>query len=108
MATVLEECATEDQRSAVHFLWPKGLSAKDIHGEVFPVNSGKCLSRKALHNWAKKFPQRRSKVADDARSGRPIWNWLRQQSKAFFAAGFEALIKRWDKCINVGGEYVEK
>jgi hypothetical protein len=34
--------------------------------------------------------------------------WMRQQSKDFFAAGFEALVKRWDKCINVGGGYVQK
>jgi hypothetical protein len=25
----------------------------------------------------------------------------------FFAAGFDALVKRWDKCINIGGGYVE-
>jgi hypothetical protein len=34
--------------------------------------------------------------------------WLRQQSKDFCAAGFDVLVKRWDKCINVGGGYVEK
>jgi hypothetical protein len=34
--------------------------------------------------------------------------WLNQQSKNFYAAGFDALGKRWDKCINVGGGYVEK
>jgi hypothetical protein len=28
--------------------------------------------------------------------------------KDFNAAGFEALVKRWDKCIGVGGGYVEK
>jgi hypothetical protein len=33
--------------------------------------------------------------------------WLRQHSKDFYAAGFNALVKRWDKCINVGGGYVE-
>jgi hypothetical protein len=30
------------------------------------------------------------------------------QSKGFNAAGFDALVKRWDKCINAGGGYVEK
>jgi hypothetical protein len=30
------------------------------------------LSRKAVHNWVKKFSQGRSKVADDARPGRPV------------------------------------
>jgi hypothetical protein len=37
-----------------------------------------------------------------------VWKWLRQQSKDFYVAGFDSLIKRWDKCINVGGGYVEK
>jgi hypothetical protein len=67
------------------FLWAKGLNAKDIHIEMFPVYGGKCLSRKAVHNWAKKFSQGRSKVADDADLVR---KWLRQQSTDFYAAGF--------------------
>jgi hypothetical protein len=33
--------------------------------------------------------------------------WLRLQSKDFDAVGFDALVSRWDKCINVGGRYVE-
>jgi hypothetical protein len=46
MATVLE------QRSVVlFFLWEKGLDAKDIYKEMFPVYGGKCLPYKAVHNW---------------------------------------------------------
>jgi hypothetical protein len=39
-----------------------------------------------------------------------VLKWLRQQLKDFYAAGFDALVKRWDKCtrINVGAGYVEK
>ncbi|GBN98543.1 hypothetical protein AVEN_11553-1 [Araneus ventricosus] len=33
---------------------------------------------------------------------------MRQQPKEFYAAGIGVLIKRWDKCINVGGDYVNK
>jgi hypothetical protein len=51
MATVLEEYDTEEQRSAVRLLWAKGLNAKDIYKEMFPVYSGKCLLPKAVHNW---------------------------------------------------------
>jgi hypothetical protein len=36
-----------------------------------------------------------------------LWKWLRRQLKYFYAAGFDALVKRSDKCINVGGGYVE-
>jgi hypothetical protein len=56
----------------VCFLWATGLSAKDINKEIFPVYGGKCLSRKAVHNWLEKFSQKRSKVADDAQPGGPV------------------------------------
>jgi hypothetical protein len=34
--------------------------------------------------------------------------WLRQQSKDFYAAGFDALVKRLDMVINVSEKHVEK
>jgi hypothetical protein len=66
MATVLGVFTTEEECSVVRFLWAKGLNAKDIHKEIFPVYGGKFLSRKAVHNWVKKFSQGHFKVADDA------------------------------------------
>jgi hypothetical protein len=51
MATMLEECTTKEQLPVVRFLWAKGLNAKDIHKAMFPFYDGKCLSRKAVHNW---------------------------------------------------------
>jgi hypothetical protein len=56
MATLLEDYTTKEQRSVVCFLWAKGLNAKDIHKEIFPVYGGKCLSRKAIHNWVANVP----------------------------------------------------
>jgi hypothetical protein len=68
MVNVLEEYTTENQPSVVlFFLWAKGLNVKDIHTEFFPVYGGKCLLRKAVHNWVEKFSQGHSKVVDDAR-----------------------------------------
>jgi hypothetical protein len=37
-----------------------------------------------------------------------VLKWLRQPSKDFFGVGFKALVKRWDKYIDVDGRYVEK
>jgi hypothetical protein len=68
MVTVLEECTNEEQRSVVNFfLRAKGLNAKDIHKEMFPVYGGKCSSRKAVHNWVEKFSEGCTNVTDDAR-----------------------------------------
>jgi hypothetical protein len=50
-------------------LWAKGLNAKDIYKEMFPVYGEKCLSLKAVHSLIKKFSQGHSKVVDDARPG---------------------------------------
>jgi hypothetical protein len=53
---------TEEQRNLCHILWAKGHNAEDIHKEMFSVHYGKCLSRKAVHNWVEK----RGKIfADD-------------------------------------------
>jgi hypothetical protein len=65
MATVLKECIAEEQRSLVRFNGAKGLNAKDILKEMFPIYGEKCLSRKAVLSWVKKFSQGCSKVSDD-------------------------------------------
>jgi hypothetical protein len=46
--------------------------------------------------------------ADDKEIETEVRKWLRQQSKGFYTAGFDALVKRFDKCISDGGGYVEK
>jgi hypothetical protein len=53
-------------------LWAKGLNAKDIHKENFPVYCEKCLLHKVVHKLVEKFSQGRSKGADDAQPGRPV------------------------------------
>jgi hypothetical protein len=54
MVTVLEGYTIEKQRCAVCFLWAKGLDAQNINKEMCPAYGGKCLSRKAVHNWVRK------------------------------------------------------
>jgi hypothetical protein len=87
------------------FLLAKGLNTNDIHKQMFLVYGGKCLSCKAVHNW---FEKRGKYLADGEEVETEVRKWLRQQPKDFYTAGFDALLKRWDKCISVGGGYVEK
>jgi hypothetical protein len=91
MATMLEECITEEQRSVMRFLRSKELNAKDIHEEMFSVYGGKCVSRKAVYNWVEKFSQGRSKVGDDAQSGAEV---AETTVKRLLCCGFDALAKR--------------
>jgi hypothetical protein len=48
---LLEEYPTEEQSFVVRSLWAKGVNAKDIHKEMFPVYDETCLSRKAVVPW---------------------------------------------------------
>jgi hypothetical protein len=101
MKTVLEECTTGEQHSAVRFLWTEGLNAKDIHKERFPVCGGKCLSRKAVYNWVEKGDRC---FADDKEVGTEVLKWLRQQSKTSVLR----VLTHWQSNgTNVGG-YVKK
>jgi hypothetical protein len=56
----------------------------------------------------KRFHLGDKRFADDEEVETEVWKWLRQQSQDFCAAGFDALVRQWDKCIDVGGGYVEK
>jgi hypothetical protein len=89
----------------LRFLWAKGLDAKDIHKEMFPVYGGKCLSRKLFTLGLRNFLKDVRKLQ---MMPNQVWKWLRQESKELYAAGFDALVKRWDKHMNVCGYVKEK
>jgi hypothetical protein len=72
------------------FLWAKGLTAKNIYKEMFPVYCGKCLPRTAVHNWVEKFSQGGSRVADDARPGAEV---AETKVKRLLCCGFRRIAK---------------
>jgi len=72
-----------------------------------------CLSRQAIHNWVHFFgPLKhhlsKERFPDDDAIERVVCAWFRQQPQEFYAAGFQGLAKRWDKCLNLYGDYFEK
>jgi hypothetical protein len=101
MATVLEAYTTEEQHSLCVFC-----GQKDSMQRIFIK---KCfLFRVESICRVKRFSLGGKRFADDEEVETEVRNWLRQQSKDFCAVGFDALLKRWDRCINVGGGYVKK
>jgi hypothetical protein len=51
MATVLEVCTTEEQRSAVYFYGQKNSVQRIFIKRCVLFIGGKCLSHKAGHDW---------------------------------------------------------
>jgi hypothetical protein len=102
MATVLEECTTEEQRSVVLFFFggQEDSMRKIFMKKCFLFTVGSvCRVKRLITGW--------QRFADDEKVETEVRKWLRQQSKDLYAAGFDALVKRWDKCISVGGGHVE-
>jgi hypothetical protein len=56
----------------------------------------------------KRYTTEWQSFADGEEVETEMWKWLTQQSKDFYPTCFDALVKRCDKCINVGGGYAEK
>jgi hypothetical protein len=73
MATVLEECVTEDQRCMMVFsFWWKRTQCKAIHIKNIFCYGVKCLSHKAVHNWIEKFSEGLSNIADETPPGAEV------------------------------------
>jgi hypothetical protein len=51
MATVIQESTTEEQCSVVRFCGQKDSMKRTFVNKCFLFTVGKCLSRKAVHNW---------------------------------------------------------
>jgi hypothetical protein len=101
MATVFE-CTTEEQRSVVRFFFCgqkdslQRISIKKYF--LFTVESVCRVKRFTIGSVNSLKDVRKSHMMPNQ-----VRKWLRQQSKGLYAAGFDALVKRWDKCISVGG-----
>jgi len=86
------------------FFVGKNMEAKDIHKEMLPMYVEHCLSRQAVHNWVQKFSEGRTSIEDEYLAGRPV----EIATPETLYGGFQGLVKRWDKCLNLYGDYVEK
>jgi hypothetical protein len=73
------------QRNAAHVWW------------TLPVSSSRPLKQ---HLSGDRFP-------DDDVVERAMCAWFWQQPQEFYAAGFQGLVKWWDKCLNLFGDYGE-
>jgi hypothetical protein len=67
MTTVLWGMLPKSSVLLCLFCVKKELVQRIFIDKFFPVYGGKCLLRKVVYTWIKKFSQGRSKAADDAR-----------------------------------------
>ena len=75
--------------------------------EVFnhpPYNPDLAPSDFHLFLHLKKF----LKIENDREAEMVVTQWFQLQAADFYDTGIQKLVPRYDKCLNSGGEYVEK
>jgi histone-lysine N-methyltransferase SETMAR len=86
-AATVNHIATFGWKRPNHALYSPDLASSDFH--VFPTLKSTLDVRSFTTN-------------EDAEAA------VRTQDTDFYQQGSFKLVKRWDKCINVGGDFVEK
>jgi hypothetical protein len=105
MATLPEVYTTEEQSYVVRFCGQNDSLKRIIIKKYFLYTVGSVCRVKWFTTGSRNSLKevRKTQMMSDQ-----VQKWLRQQSKDFYAVGFDALVELWGKCINVGREYVEK
>ena len=71
-----------------------------------PYSPDLALSDFQLSGPLKEFLGQHFSTDDEVKQA--VLGWFCCTDVSFYAEAFQALVKHWDKCINVAGEYVEK
>ena len=87
------------------FFVGKKMEAKDIKKEMLPMYGEHCLSRQAVHNWVQNLSEGQTGIEDEHQAGRSVEIATPETLQRVEDRG---LVKRWDKCLNLYGDYVEK
>ncbi|XP_025410521.1 protein GVQW3-like [Sipha flava] len=125
MDKLIENAATCELRSVIRFLNAENIKPVDIHRQICEVYGENAMSDSMVRRWVRLFKEGRTNVHDEERTGRPslisgqnfneddevkkaISAWLQSQASSFYDEGIQKLVPRYDKCLNNGGNYVEK
>ena len=77
-------------------------------GEYQLVMMTHVSAEKNVHKWDNLFKEGRSSVEDEDRPGTTVNTWLRHQSKDFYAEGIRKIVHRWEKCVTLLRDNVDK
>jgi hypothetical protein len=55
-----------------------------------------------------KISPRGRRLSSDEEVIGAVQHWLKNQPKFFFPGGIKKIVRRWNRCIEVEGDYVEK
>ena len=76
----------------------------EIHKKIVAVY-GSVMNRQNVTKWCREFSEGRTDVHDEQKK---VMTWFRGQAADFYDSGIQKLVPRLNKCLDNGGDYVEK
>jgi hypothetical protein len=87
----------------MRFFNARNVKQADTHHQIFEVYGENAMSAGMVRKWVRKFNE-----GHDNMRGEPRSDLLSSQAAMFYEKGIQKLVPRYDKCLNSGGNYVEK
>ena len=91
------------QRAVIEFLVKEEISATEIHQRLQRAYGSVCMGASSVRRWVKHFKDGKTEAIQKA-----VRQCLRMAGKDFYSRGIFKLPKRWKKCLQRSGDYVEK
>jgi len=107
----LQDCTIKEQCGVVRFVRAEGVKPMEIHRRVLAQYGQSTVSQRKVYEWVERFKSGRTRVTDEV----SFWSAIniahtrpQEQPKSFFFAEIQKLVERYNKCIVLQGDYVEK
>jgi hypothetical protein len=82
----------------------------EMHRRMLAQYGQSTISQRKVCEWVEKFKlgRKRRRFTSDEEVKKAAHIWFREQPNSFFSAGIQELVERYNKCIVLQGDYVEK
>ena len=92
----------------IRFLQAENVRPSEIHRRLAAVYGEHVMNAADLRKWCTMFTYGRTDVHDAERPTACCRGLLEFQAVVWYEEGISKLVSRYDKCLSVQGDYVEK
>jgi hypothetical protein len=111
MNALISNPADCEVRGVIRFLQVENVRPFEIHQRLVAVYGEHVMNAASVRKWCIMFTNGRTDVHDAEKSGglqHAVVDWLNSQAAVWYKEGISKLVSRYDRCLNVQGDYVEK
>jgi len=107
--TSMETFTFEEQRVSIRFLHLIGMKPIGIHKQLSETCSDGVMDVKNVRSWVRQFKEGRTSCENKPKESRPYTSqWSQRTPKESFAAAIQSWRQRYEKCVRLQGDCIEK